>query len=150
MKMSKLFALTALSVAVGAGCAPAGSVNGGYTGPTVTPESASTAVQSSSKSNATPRVLVSITNGSGKKNTGVFIAPEHWQVSYTYKCTSEYANSFYLNLYKLDTPDYPTDNLVSDFDKKSSQGVTDVYFSGPLHLEVDTDCTYSLKAVTVG
>jgi hypothetical protein len=104
--------------------------------PTTTPSSAPTPVQ--------PKVLLDLT-GSGIKASAPFNAPSHWKLAYTYDCSSVGGKgNFIVSVYQGDNF---SDDIVNELGA-SGNSSTDVYTSGEVHLEIDSECSWHVTATT--
>lgn len=94
----------------------------------------------------TPQTLLSV-SGNGIQNTPSFDAPDHWRISYSFDCSSfGYAGNFqvYVQTEQGDPVAVPVNALAM-----SGNSSSDVYNSGNLHLEINSECNWTVTAVTV-
>jgi hypothetical protein len=110
--------------------------------PTATPTAAPTAAPTPVPG---PQIMMQ-QQGSGIANSTEFNAPSHWQLSYSYDCSNfGYQGNFQVYLYQGSRL---VDILANDLGKGESK-TTDVYRGGDhLHLQMNSECSWSVKAAT--
>lgn len=115
--------------------------------PTATPAPTPTPTAKPKPAPAAPRVILAPMSGNGTANTGTFSAPNHWKLVYSYDCSSlGSSGNFQVFLYK-------GDDLVNILANELGDGVTnksvDQYTGGSgLHLEVNSECSWTIGATT--
>lgn len=82
-------------------------------------------------------------SGSGIKNTDPFEAPDEWTLKYSFDC-SNFGTSGNFQVYVYDGGDL-VDVSVNEL-KDSGKDSTRVYDSGHLHLQINSECDWTVKA----
>jgi hypothetical protein len=123
----------------------------GYTpspDPTFSAETSSAAATTDDTTTAAPTPPKPVTlfqaTGTGIRSTRPFGAPGQWTLSYSYDCSNfGYEGNFSISLYDgSELMDIPVNELG-----KSGKANTEVYQSGQLHLEINSECDWSVRAV---
>ncbi|MBO0727704.1 MAG: hypothetical protein J2P57_00510 [Acidimicrobiaceae bacterium] len=109
--------------------------------PTTTPTHA---LSTASTAPPAPKTLLDL-SGSGAKASAPFQAPSHWTLSYSYDCSSfGYQGNFQVTV--MDNSGVPVAFPVNELGT-SGQSQSDVYNSGQLHIEVNSECDWHVTAV---
>jgi hypothetical protein len=83
-------------------------------------------------------------SGNGIKNSPEFDAPTHWKLHYTFDCSAfpGAQGNFIVAVYQGSDPvDIPVNELAAKGDSTS-----DVYHSGKLHLQMNSECPWRVTA----
>lgn len=109
--------------------------------PTTTPTHA---LSTASTAPPAPKTLLDL-SGSGAKTSAPFQAPGHWTLNYSYDCSSfGYQGNFQVTV--MDNNGVPVAFPVNELGT-SGQSQSDVYNSGQLHIEVNSECDWHVTAV---
>jgi hypothetical protein len=122
------------------------------TATTAASEPAAAAPQPATPKPATPKpaapaesaVLLDL-SGSGIKNSSEFSAPSHWKLNYTYDCAN-FGGQGNFQVYVMEgdsTAGIPVNELGANGSSSS-----DVYHSGKVHLEMNSECNWHVTAST--
>jgi hypothetical protein len=105
------------------------------------------------KHTSTPKAPVTLLSqsGSGDDSTASFTAPSTWQIEWTYDCSNfgEQGN------FAVDVAQAPNGGVAASVEDppinqlgNSDSGTEHYYYGGTVHLEVTSECDWTIKAVS--